>query len=300
MIKKSHTYLLYGKLKGAFGNYTIQTPEFTELFNFDIYNDGLDDMLMFKTKELEEKLKFYPIYGLTKNITQNFMRRVIFEVLKSIDTFDIIDIVPKKYKKKRDLLDIVDALYNIHMPKNEEKKLKARETLVYEEFLKVQTALLYIKGETKREKGIAFRDDISLSMIIDELPFKLTGAQLRTLEELERDLEREVILQESLKNDCVIATGGGSILDNENIKRLKETSFIVFLNATIECLYLRLKDNTTRPILNDAEDKRKLIEELLEKRKFLYQISADYTVDINEYTNIYETVDKIKEAYIIS
>ena len=42
MIKKSHTYLLYGKLKGAFGNYTIQTPEFTELFDFDIYNDGLD------------------------------------------------------------------------------------------------------------------------------------------------------------------------------------------------------------------------------------------------------------------
>ena len=93
---------------------------------------------------------------------------------------------------------------------------------------------------------------------------------------------------------------GKSILDNENIKRLKETSFIVFLNATIECLYLRLKDNTTRPILNDAEDKRKLIEELLEKRKFLYQISADYIIDINEYTNIYETVDKIKEAYIIS
>lgn len=115
-----------------------------------------------------------------------------------------------------------------------------------------------------------------------------------------RDLEREVILQESLKNDCVIATGGGSILDNENIKRLKETSFIVFLNATIECLYLRLKDNTTRPILNDVEDKRKLIEELLEKRKFLYQMSADYIIDINEYTNIYETVDKIKEAYIIS
>ena len=93
---------------------------------------------------------------------------------------------------------------------------------------------------------------------------------------------------------------GKSILDNENIKRLKETSFIVFLNATIKCLYLRLKDSTTRPILNDAVDKRKLIEELLEKRKFLYQMSADHIIDINEYTNIYETVDKIKEAYIIS
>jgi len=115
-----------------------------------------------------------------------------------------------------------------------------------------------------------------------------------------RDLEREVISQESLKNNCVIATGGGSILDNENIKRLKETSFIVFLNANIECLYLRLKDNTTRPILNDVEDKKKVIKELLEKRKFLYQISADYIIDINEKTNIYETVDKIKEVYIVS
>ena len=115
-----------------------------------------------------------------------------------------------------------------------------------------------------------------------------------------RDLEREVISQESLKNNCVIATGGGSILDNENIKRLKETSFIVFLNANIECLYLRLKDNTTRPILNDVEDKKKVIEELLEKRKFLYQISADYIIDINEKTNIYETVDKIKEVCIVS
>ena len=89
-------------------------------------------------------------------------------------------------------------------------------------------------------------------------------------------------------------------MNNENIKRLKETSFIVFLNANIECLYLRLKDNTTRPILNDVEDKKKVIEELLEKRKFLYQISADYIIDINEKTNIYETVDKIKEVYIVS
>ena len=115
-----------------------------------------------------------------------------------------------------------------------------------------------------------------------------------------RDLEREIILQESSRNNCVIATGGGSILDNENVKSLQETSFIVFLDASIECLYLRLKDNTTRPILNDAEDKKQLIEELLEKRKFLYQISANFIIYIDENTSIYETVDKIKESYINS
>ena len=84
------------------------------------------------------------------------------------------------------------------------------------------------------------------------------------------------------------------------MKSLQETSFIVFLDASIECLYLRLKDNTTRPILNGAEDKKQLIEELLEKRKFLYQISANFIIHIDENTSIYETVDKIKESYINS
>lgn len=115
-----------------------------------------------------------------------------------------------------------------------------------------------------------------------------------------RDLEREIIAQESLKNNCVISTGGGSILDNENIKRLKETSFVVYLDCTIECLYQRLKNSTTRPILNEAEDKRKLIEELYEKRRFLYEISADFTVKIDEATNVFDTAYIIKDAYILS
>lgn len=115
-----------------------------------------------------------------------------------------------------------------------------------------------------------------------------------------RDLEREIIAQESLKNNCVISTGGGSILDNENIKRLRETSFVVYLDCTIECLYQRLKNSTTRPILNTAEDRRKIIEELYEKRRFLYEISADYTVKIDEKTNIFDTANLIKEAYITS
>lgn len=118
-----------------------------------------------------------------------------------------------------------------------------------------------------------------------------------------RDLEREIIIQESTKNNCVISTGGGSIIDNENLKNLRETSYIVYLNCTIDCIYARLKNNTTRPILNqveDPEEKKNLIEELYEKRKFLYEISADFTVDINKNSNIYETITKIKEAYINS
>ena len=64
---------------------------------------------------------------------------------------------------------------------------------------------------------------------------------------------------------------------------MQETSFIVFLDASIECLYLRLKDNTTRPILNGAEDKKTADRGVIRKKEnFLYQISANFIIHIDE------------------
>lgn len=138
------------------------------------------------------------------------MRKTIREVLCNIKDIDIIDIIPDKIKKKRNFYDIKDAICNIHFPKTEEERLKARETLCYEELLKVQTALLYIKGETKREEGIAFDKNIEMSYVLDSLPFKLTGAQLRTLEELEIDLENNLVTERLIQGDV------GSRKNNNN------------------------------------------------------------------------------------
>lgn len=150
---------------------------------------------------MEESLRLYPIYRLTKHVTQNFMRKTIKEVLDNLEDIEIIDIIPDKIKKERNLYDIKEAIYNIHFPKTDEERIKARETLCYEELLKVQTALLYIKGETKREKGIAFDKNVELNVVLDSLPFKLTGAQLRTLEELELDLEKNLITERLIQGD---------------------------------------------------------------------------------------------------
>ncbi len=65
-----------------------------------------------------------------------------------------------------------------------------------------------------------------------------------------KDLERKIIAEESLENNIVISTGGDSIIDNKNIKSLKETSFVVYLNCSIGCIYERVKDKTHRPLLN--------------------------------------------------
>ena len=150
---------------------------------------------------MEETLRLYPIYRLTKNVTQNFIRKIMMEVLNNLDDIEIMDIIPEKIKNIRNFYSIKEAIRKIHFPKTDEERIKARETLCYEELLKVQTALLYIKGETKREKGIAFDKNVELNVVLDSLPFKLTGAQLRTLEELELDLEKNLITERLIQGD---------------------------------------------------------------------------------------------------
>lgn len=115
-----------------------------------------------------------------------------------------------------------------------------------------------------------------------------------------RDKEREIIEEESRENNIVIATGGGAIVDNENLKNLKKSSYVVYLDATIECIYERIKESKHRPLIAEADDVYARIKELYEKRLWLYKISGDYSVEITTETVTQDTVDKIKEAYIKS
>lgn len=115
-----------------------------------------------------------------------------------------------------------------------------------------------------------------------------------------RDLERQIIEEESYENNIVISTGGGAIIDNENIKNLKKSSFVVYLDATIECIYDRVKNGKNRPLLNDVDDLFSKIKELHDKRKLLYKISGDFSIYIDSESTIPDTVEAIKHAYINS
>lgn len=115
-----------------------------------------------------------------------------------------------------------------------------------------------------------------------------------------RDLERKIIEEESRENNIVISTGGGSIMDNENVKNLKKTSFVVYLDTTLECIFHRVKNGRNRPLLNQVENLYETIEDLHGKREWLYKISADYSVKIDVDSQIQDTIEEIKQAYILS
>ena len=139
------------------------------------------------------------------------------------------------------------------------------------------------------DKVIAAQEKKSISDIFQE-----------NVEQYFRQKEREIILQESTKNNVVISTGGGAIIDNENIKNLQNTCFIVYLDADVHCIYDRVKNSKHRPLLQNIENLEAHISTLLEKRRFLYEFSSDYKVSIHLESNLYDTVEEIKKIYIDS
>ena len=66
----------------------------------------------------------------------------------------------------------------------------------------MQVLLLNLKNKClKRESGIRFNKDVKMSDVINSLPFKLTGAQLRALEDIDRDMEQDKVMNRLLQGD---------------------------------------------------------------------------------------------------
>ncbi len=86
-----------------------------------------------------------------------------------------------------------------------------------------------------------------------------------------RSMEKALALELSQQSNLVIATGGGIVLDPENISNYSKTGFVVCLNAGPETILKRLLDNNSRPLLaGNNEDKLNKIKSLLDSRRNAY------------------------------
>jgi len=86
----------------------------------------------------------------------------------------------------------------------------------------------------------------------------------------------EEILKE--KKSAVIATGGGLPIRDENQTLLKKMGKVIYLRATTDTIYQRIKDDNSRPLLN-TPDPRQKIRDLLEERTPIYERIADFIID---------------------
>ncbi len=146
--------------------------------------------------------KIIPIYPLTYKLKQNTIRKIIETGLKLIENDKLEETLPDYILKENNLIDINSAIKKIHFPENFEDFSKARKRLVYEELMNMQILLLSLKNKySKKEEGIRFSKSAKMSDVINALPFKLTKAQLRVLEEIDRDMESGKVMNRLLQGD---------------------------------------------------------------------------------------------------
>lgn len=184
-MKYGKKYRFFGKISNKYGKIDITSPVFDEIEKKN--NTG----------------KIIPIYPLTFNLTQNTIRKIIENGLDDVKKQGgLEETLPKYLIDEYKLQEINLATENIHFPKEFENFKIARNRLVFEELLSTQLALLQLKNNYLNEqKGIKFDKEIQMSDVINTLPFKLTKAQLKVLEEIDFNMESEKSMNRLLQGD---------------------------------------------------------------------------------------------------
>lgn len=110
-----------------------------------------------------------------------------------------------------------------------------------------------------------------------------TGVKIPTIFELEGEAgfrKRESAMIEELTqlNNVVVATGGGAVISAENRALLKEHGYVIYLRANVHELWLRMRNDKHRPLLQNVDVRAKL-EQLYQQRNPLYTETAHLIVD---------------------
>lgn len=136
-----------------------------------------------------EQVDFEPVYSLKGNIQQKRFRKYMRQALDAVKE-DIAESLPPKILENYQLLSIQQALEGVHFPQDAEHAKQARRRFVYEELLEFQLRIQALRKMNKEnEKGLTIRYDLTkLKEFIATLPYELTGAQKRVVNEICKDL----------------------------------------------------------------------------------------------------------------
>ena len=182
-IKRGEKYRFYGKITKKNGVIEMNSPTYDSISNTK--NTG----------------KIIPIYPLTNSLKQNNLRKIIENGIKLVEN-KLPETLPSNYLEKYNLLDINTATKEIHFPETFSDFQNARKRLVFDELLSMQLGLLALRSENESEiKGIKYSKEVEMSDVINNLPFKLTKAQLRVLEDINKDMENEKPMNRLLQGD---------------------------------------------------------------------------------------------------
>jgi shikimate kinase len=137
-------------------------------------------------------------------------------------------------------------------------------------------------GKTTIGRSLAKRLDMGFLDTDKEIESR-TGVPIPTIFEIEgeegfRKREAQVVKETAAKSGQVVATGGGSVLREENRIALRASGFVIYLNVTPQTLLERTRHDKNRPLLQVADPLSKLTQ-LFAARDPLYRAVADIVVE---------------------
>ena len=138
-----------------------------------------------------------PIYPASKQLSSKALEKLVKTALFATEP---IETLPKSVRERNDLADIKTALNNIHFPKTKEGFEKAKKRLVFEELFVLQTGLMLLK-EHKRGKTASIIKRDCFAEFEGLLPFSLTSAQKRVINECLSDMKSECPMNRLVQGD---------------------------------------------------------------------------------------------------
>jgi ATP-dependent DNA helicase RecG len=167
---------------------------------YEIVTDDGDSMIHTK--------RIVPVYGLTAGISQKQFRKLMFSIIMD-HAAGIQDPLPARTISKNGLAGLAESVLQLHFPTHADdmKELNSGSSryhrrLIFDELFMFELGLAVMKSAEGRAKGISFRSQGRLrNTLLKLLPFRLTPAQQRVLEEIERDMKAPHPMNRLLQGD---------------------------------------------------------------------------------------------------
>ncbi len=151
-----------------------------------------------KYEEIQGLLQ--PVYALTAGVTNNLLIKTIKTALSDVDL--VADYIPATVRHRYGLCEYNYALKQIHFPDTMDSLIEARRCLVFHEFFLFIMGIQYQKEKkTKDANAFVFKKDSFIDDCISKLPYPLTNAQKKTLNDVQYDMDSPFVMQRLVQGD---------------------------------------------------------------------------------------------------
>jgi ATP-dependent DNA helicase RecG len=163
--------VLSGKIDQYLGRLVMNSPEWEPLEQQNLHTN-----------------RIVPVYPLTSNITQRWLRRLMYEVVTYWSP-RVADPLPDPLRQSAELMDLPTALFQAHFPSSADQLRAARHRLAFDEILMLQLGVMSQKRNWQNRSARVYETpDDWLNAQVARLPFQLTTAQQNALYDVRSDL----------------------------------------------------------------------------------------------------------------